>query len=104
MFSIIFFKAKAKFWLSLRNNGNKRNPYIDKTQIFKFEDLDDINSDQFRLESVTKDFRKDRMREFAFNGNLYNLSIYSLTYTKNIFNIQRQTNQKFWPKIETPRF
>ena len=44
------------------------------------------------------------MREFAFNGNLYNLSIYSLTYTKNIFNIQRQTNQKFWPKIETPRF
>lgn len=61
--------------------------YINKTQIFKFKELDDVPSDQFCLECVSKDFKIEGMREIAFNGNAYNLSIYVLIHVEDIFNI-----------------
>ena len=61
--------------------------YMNKTQIFKIKDLDDVPSDQFCLECVSKDFKIDGIREIAFNGNAYNLSIYVLIHVEDIFNI-----------------
>lgn len=61
--------------------------YINKTQIFKFEEFDDVPSDEFCLECVSKDFKIEGMREIAFNGNAYNLSIYVLIHVEDIFNI-----------------
>ena len=60
---------------------------MNKTQIFKIKDLDDVPSDQFCLECVSKDFKIVGIREIAFNGNAYNLSIYVLIHVEDIFNI-----------------
>ena len=58
-------KAKTKFCLSLHYNGANSYLYVNKTESHKFKAHDNILWNEFCLESISKDFKKNEQSEIS---------------------------------------
>ena len=56
--SVKFIKAKAKFCLSLRYNGDESYLYVNKAETYKFNGKDNTSWYNFCLESISNDMQK----------------------------------------------
>ena len=64
IFGINLRKANTKFCLILHYNGDKSHLYVNKTEISKFKEHNNISQYNFWLGSQSKDFPKDQQSEF----------------------------------------
>ena len=62
--NITFDKAKTKYCLNLRYNGDESYLYVNKTEICKLKANDNLSWYTFYLGSASKDFSKDEQNKF----------------------------------------
>ena len=72
----------------LNYNGVNKYLYINKTEIHKFKDHDNIHWHEFYLGIVSKDFIKDEQSEISSYSTIYGFSVdHSSIENKNVLNI-----------------
>ena len=88
MLSINFMKSKTTFSLSLQYNSYESCLYVNKTQLCIFECFNILNPYKICLESVSKDFKINKMADIALNDTVSDFSIdYGLIDIKDILKI-----------------
>ena len=88
LYSINFFKANAKFCLSLHCNADNRYFFVNGKEVFKFKaDNKRVNfPTEFCLENISKSTESG---EVSLNGNVYDFSVdYNSIDKYDILNIR----------------